>query len=105
MSEAFNPAIPNAGAGSPNGSQLGSSLSSARASLDANLRQRMEENPFGVIGLALAAGYIAGGGLFTPLTARLLGLGVRLGLRMAVLPVIRQEIAGLAGAVKQGAAS
>jgi hypothetical protein len=88
-----------------NGANVSEALSSARASLDANLRQRLDTNPWGVLGLALAAGYVAGGGLFTPLTARLLGLGVRVGLKVAVLPMVRQEIAGLAGAVRQGAAS
>ena len=36
-----------------------------------------------------------GGGLFTPLTARIVRLGVRIGMRLAVLPLMKQEMAEL----------
>lgn len=91
------------------GSQAQEMLRSAtQAGLDAldrklHLRERVDENPWKVLGIAVAAGYIAGGGLFSSLTPKLLGLGIRIGLRMAVLPVVRQELSGLVGAVKQGA--
>ena len=39
--------------------------------------------------------YVLGGGLFSPLTARIVGLGLRIGLRLAVLPMLKQEMAEL----------
>jgi hypothetical protein len=62
------------------------------------LQRRVDEHPWRTLGIALAAGYVVGGGLFSPLTGRLLGLGLRLGVRMAALPMIRQELYGLADA-------
>jgi len=38
---------------------------------------------------------VLGGGLFTPLTGGIVRLGLRIGLRLAVLPLLRQEIAQL----------
>ena len=40
----------------------------------------------------MAAGFLVGGGLFSRLTARLVGLGVRVGMRMAVVPVVTQGL-------------
>jgi hypothetical protein len=37
--------------------------------------------PWHALGVAAAAGYLFGGGLFSPLTSRMIGLGVRLKLR------------------------
>ena len=76
----------------------------ARRSLDDidqryHLRDRVEEHPFAAVGVALAAGYVLGGGLFTKLTGRLLVNGVRLGLRLAALPLIRDELATLSRGV------
>lgn len=42
--------------------------------------------------VAVGAGYLAGGGLGTILTARLLALGSRLALRAAVVPIVAGEI-------------
>lgn len=64
------------------------------------LQQRVETHPWRTLGVALAAGYVVGGGLFSPLTARLLGLGLRIGLRAAALPMIRQELYSLAGSIR-----
>ena len=36
-----------------------------------------------------------GGGLFTPLTGRIVRLGLRIGMRLAVLPLLKQEMAEL----------
>jgi hypothetical protein len=41
---------------------------------------------------AVGAGYLAGGGLGTILTARLLAFGARLALRVAVVPILAGEI-------------
>lgn len=53
------------------------------------------ENPGRSVGLALGAGYVLGGGLFSGLTARLLGAAVRIGLRVAVVPLVADSIAAL----------
>jgi hypothetical protein len=42
--------------------------------------------------IAVGAGYLAGGGLGTILTARLLAFGARLALRVAVVPIVAGEI-------------
>jgi hypothetical protein len=41
-------------------------------------------------------GYVLGGGLFTPLTSRIVALGLRIGIRLAVLPMLKDEISVLA---------
>jgi hypothetical protein len=61
------------------------------------LQERVAAHPFRALGIALGAGYIIGGGLFTPFTARVVFSGVRLGLRLAALPVIRNELTTLFG--------
>jgi len=45
------------------------------------LTEQLREHPMRTIGLAFGAGYVLGGGLFSSLTARLLGLGATVGLR------------------------
>ncbi|HEX4403402.1 MAG TPA: hypothetical protein VH560_01145 [Polyangia bacterium] len=61
------------------------------ATLD--VRAFVEAHPIGAVATALGVGYVLGGGLFTRLTSKLVGLGVR----FAVLPVLERELAGLAG--------
>lgn len=63
-----------------------------------DLRGRVERNPYGMMVAALGVGYVLGGGLFTPLTARILRLGVRL----AALPFVKDELMGMAEAAFQG---
>lgn len=64
-------------------------------SLADDLRERVEEHPWRTLGMALGAGYVLGGGLFTALTGRLLFGGVRIGLRLAALPLVREELLGM----------
>lgn len=59
-----------------------------------DLRGRVERHPYGMIAAAAGVGYVLGGGLFTPLTARIL----RLGLRLAALPFVKEELLGMAEA-------
>jgi hypothetical protein len=75
------------------GSALSGSMEDLSRALD--LRGRVDRNPIGMVAAALGVGYILGGGLFSPTTARLLRLGVRL----ALVPVIKSQI----GAFSQGA--
>ncbi|MCI0574432.1 MAG: hypothetical protein L0Y66_27175 [Myxococcaceae bacterium] len=60
------------------------------ASLD--LKGRVERNPYAMVAAAFGVGYLLGGGLFTPLTARV----VRLGVRLAALPFVKDELIRMA---------
>ncbi|WP_224247905.1 hypothetical protein [Hyalangium gracile] len=63
-----------------------------------DIKGRVERNPYGMVAAALGVGYVLGGGLFTPLTGRILKLGVRL----AMLPFVKDELLGMAEAALQG---
>lgn len=54
---------------------------------------RLRRNPYGMMAGALAVGFVMGGGLFTRLTARIAGAGLRMGLA-AALPLLQQELFG-----------
>lgn len=62
---------------------------------DEVLRQA-DTNPARTLAVAAGAGYLLGGGLFSPLTARLVATGVKLGLRFALLPFVSQRVVALA---------
>ena len=64
---------------------------------------RVDRHPYGTLAAALGIGYVLGGGLFSPLTARIVGLGLRLGLRMAAVPFLQRELMGIAAALGQDA--
>lgn len=63
-----------------------------------DLRGRVERNPYGMMAAALGVGYVLGGGLFTPMTARI----IRLGMRLAALPLVKDELMGMAEQAFQG---
>ena len=52
---------------------------------------RLQRNPYGMVAGAVAVGSVLGGGLFTRLTARIAGAGLRIGL-MAALPLLQREL-------------
>jgi hypothetical protein len=82
------------------GPKLGAAVGDARESIETmltDLRDKVEEHPWRALGLALGAGYIVGGGLFTALTGRLLFTGIKLGTRLAALPLVRDEVMGFIG--------
>jgi hypothetical protein len=56
------------------------------------LARQTEEHPFRSVAVALGAGYVLGGGLFSPLTARVAGAAVRIGLRLAIVPFVTQSL-------------
>ena len=64
----------------------------------AHLRGRVSRHPYGTVAAALGIGYALGGGIFTPLTSRLVRLGLRIGIRTALLPILKAEISELAAA-------
>jgi hypothetical protein len=63
-----------------------------------DLRGRVERHPYGMVAAALVLGFVLGGGLLSPLTFRLLGLGARL----AAIPLLRNQLLGLAEAAVSG---
>jgi hypothetical protein len=63
---------------------------------------RVKRNPYGMVAAAVGVGYVLGGGFFSPLTARLFRLGLRMGIRLAAIPFLENEIRGFAEAVVGG---
>lgn len=64
---------------------------------------RVDRHPYGTLAAALGIGYVLGGGLFSPLTGRIVGLGLRLGLRLAAVPFLQRELMGVVTALGQEA--
>ena len=62
----------------------------------ADLKEEVRRHPYGTVAAAVGIGYALGGGIFTPLTSRLLRLGLRLGVRAALLPILKAELSELA---------
>jgi hypothetical protein len=59
-----------------------------------DLRGRVQRHPIGMVCAALGVGYVLGGGLFSPFTSRLLKIGIRL----AVIPLVKSQLSAIAGA-------
>lgn len=57
-----------------------------------DIQTRIDEHPLRAVAIALAAGYVIGGGLFSAATGRLLWSAVRIGTRLATLPLVQDEI-------------
>jgi len=58
-----------------------------------DLRGRVQRNPIGMVLAAAGIGYVLGGGLFSPLTGRL----VRVGLRLALIPLVKSQLSNIVG--------
>ena len=56
------------------------------------LARETREHPGRSIALAVGVGYVLGGGLFSRLTARILGTGIRIALRTALLPFVTEGL-------------
>jgi len=63
-----------------------------------DLHGRVERNPYGMVAAALGVGYLLGGGLFTATTARLF----RLGIKVAAVPLVRDELLAFAESAIDG---
>src|SRR5512140_1378136 len=59
---------------------------------------RVERHPYGMLLAAAGIGYVLGGGLFTPLTARM----VRLAFKLSALPFVKDELLGMAESAVDG---
>ena len=70
---------------------IGSQAESFTRAID--LRGRVERNPIGMVLAAAGIGYVLGGGLFSPLTGKV----VRIGIRLALIPVIKSQLANITG--------
>jgi hypothetical protein len=81
------------------GSALSSKASDLSEALD--LRGRVQRHPIGMVLGAIGVGYVLGGGLFSQTTARLMRIGVRL----ALVPLIKSQIAAFSGDVGQAGRS
>lgn len=76
----------------------------AGASWADRLLRETREHPGRTAALAVGAGYVLGGGLFSRFTARLVRIGLRVGVRAALLPFVTQLIVafGLVGPEADG---
>ncbi|QRN94126.1 hypothetical protein JRI60_33955 [Archangium violaceum] len=63
-----------------------------------DLKGRVERNPYLMLAAAFGVGYVLGGGLFTRTTGRV----IRLGMRLAALPLVKDELLGMAEAAMRG---
>jgi hypothetical protein len=75
---------------------IGSQADSFTRAVD--LRGRVQRNPLGMVLAAAGVGYVLGGGLFSPLTGRV----VRIGLRLALIPLVKSQLSNIAGGHEAG---
>jgi len=66
-----------------------------------DIRARVQRHPYAMLALAAGVGYVLGGGLFTRLTGSL----VRLGVRLAAVPLVKDELMNLAQGALSGLGS
>lgn len=57
-----------------------------------DLRGRVQRHPYALLAAAAGIGYVLGGGLFTGLTGKL----IRIGVRLAALPFVKEELFNIA---------
>ena len=66
-----------------------------------DIQGRVDRNPYGTVAAAIGIGYVLGGGLFTPLTGRIVRMGLAVGMRLAVLPMLKREVAELMETIEE----
>ncbi len=65
---------------------------SVAEAVTSSITDKVLENPYGMLAAAFAVGYVAGGGLFTKTTARM----VQMGARLAMIPQVREPLLDMA---------
>lgn len=58
------------------------------------LGERMKRSPLATMAGAVGVGYVVGGGFFSPLTRRVVGMGVRVGILLAAAAYLAEGVAG-----------
>ena len=56
------------------------------------LARQTRKHPGRFVAVAMGVGYVLGGGLFSRLTARIVGTAIRIGLRTAVVPFVMEGL-------------
>jgi hypothetical protein len=89
--------------------RVGSSIQSlaSRESVDElrdmlDLPRRMSQSPYGMIGVALGVGYLLGGGLFSSTTRRVLHVGLRFGVQVAAISLLKEQFGLLTRGASNG---
>jgi hypothetical protein len=59
------------------------------------LARQTREHPMRSLAAAMGVGFVLGGGLFSRVTARIVSAGLRVGLRMAVVPLMARTLVTL----------
>ncbi|MBL8922451.1 MAG: hypothetical protein JNJ54_26610 [Myxococcaceae bacterium] len=85
------------------GEQVAEVLQNANSALNGvadavGLTERVEKSPYGMVAAALGIGYVLGGGLLTPTTFRVL----RMGMKLAAIPAVRDKLLDVAEAAVDG---
>lgn len=70
--------------------ELGAAAREIRERMDVSAS--VQAHPFRAVLVAAGVGYVLGGGLFSPLTGRLIGLGTR----AVLLPMLAKQLEGMA---------
>jgi hypothetical protein len=63
-----------------------------------DVQGRVERSPYAMMAGAVGCGYVLGGGLFSPLSARIAELGLRVGVRLVAIPLVQRRLLGFAEA-------
>lgn len=66
-----------------------------------DIKGRMEKNPYQTLAIAAGIGYVLGGGLLTPTTGRL----IRWGVKLMLVPMLKNELMALGEAAANGSFS
>ena len=69
--------------------------------LGSSVEQRIRAHPFAFLAVALGAGYVAGGGLSSVITNRLMRFGGGLAVRYFILPALSQTVSRVLGISEQ----
>lgn len=85
------------------GEQVAEVLHNANSALNGvadavGLTEKVEKSPYGMVAAALGIGYVLGGGLLTPTTFRVL----RIGMKLAAIPAVRDKLLDVAEAAVDG---